>query len=201
MQYLYVRNWATFQHYKYRNPPWIKLHREILTSTDWVSVDDASKLLAIVCMIVGAKDQGRVPNDPAFLKRIAYLDKLPNLKPLIECGFLTETLADASKREQLRTNAPTESRVQSSDTDLESKKVDDDVKKNGKGDKKTKPQHLQQTRDGKRLWCDQGTSEWVAYLNDFKAAHSGVDPKIEWNGAGAWFNTEGEIRMAKAVPK
>jgi len=94
-----IRNWAKFQHYKDRNPPWIKLHVEILSSADWVTLDDASKLLAVVCMIVGAKDQGCITADAKYFKRVAYLSKAPDFNPLVECGFL-EPLAAASKPEQ-----------------------------------------------------------------------------------------------------
>jgi len=50
-----VRNWEQFQHYKDRNPPWIKLHFALLASEDWVTLDDASKLLAVVCMLIMGK--------------------------------------------------------------------------------------------------------------------------------------------------
>jgi hypothetical protein len=89
-----IKNWEKFQHYKDRNPPWIKLHCELMHSEDWVVLSDASKLLLIVCMMVGSKDQGNVPNNPAYIKRVGYLDKLPDFKPLLECGFLIEVLAD-----------------------------------------------------------------------------------------------------------
>lgn len=93
---LKVRNWEQFQHYKDRNPPWIKLHFALLASEDWVTLDDASKLLAVVCMLIASRNGGMVPNNPAYLKRVAYLDALPNLAPLISCGFLEKELADAS---------------------------------------------------------------------------------------------------------
>jgi hypothetical protein len=99
MTMLTVKNWENFQHYKDRNPPWIKLHIELLNSMDWVMLDDASKLLAVVCMMIASRNQGQVPNNPAYLKKVAHLDKLPNLKPLIDIGFLVDasnTLADAS---------------------------------------------------------------------------------------------------------
>ena len=38
MKNLTIKNWHKFQHYKDRNPPWIKLHYEILTRPDWVKV-------------------------------------------------------------------------------------------------------------------------------------------------------------------
>lgn len=92
---LSVRNWTKFQYYKDRTPPWIKLHYELLTSPDWVMIDDASKLLAVVCMLVASRNEGCVPNNPAYLKKVGQLAKLPSFKPLIDCGFL-ESGADAS---------------------------------------------------------------------------------------------------------
>lgn len=96
MRKIRVKNWEKFQHYKDRNPPWIKLHFALLSSEDWVMLADDSKLLAVVCMLVASKNDGFIPDNPSYLKRIAYLDKLPNLNPLIECGFLEILIADAS---------------------------------------------------------------------------------------------------------
>jgi hypothetical protein len=93
---LNVRNWEQFQHYKDRNTPWIKLHIAQLASEQWVTLDDASKLLAVVCMLVASRNNGFVPDNPAYLKRVAYLDRLPKLKPLIDCGFLEIPQADDS---------------------------------------------------------------------------------------------------------
>lgn len=91
-----VRNWSQFQHYKKRNPPWIKLHFELLSSRDWVMLDDASRLLAIACMLVASRHNGEVPDDPEYIRRVAHLDRVPNLKPLIKCGFI-ESQAFACK--------------------------------------------------------------------------------------------------------
>lgn len=93
---LKVRNWEKFQHYKDRDPPWIKLHFTLLSSEDWVSLDDASRVLAIACMLVASRNKGSVPNNPAYMKRVAYLNALPDFRPLISCGFFEKPLADAS---------------------------------------------------------------------------------------------------------
>jgi hypothetical protein len=93
-----ITNWAEHQHYKDRNPPWIKLKVDILSSQDWVMWNDASRTLAIACMVLASKTGGQIDGSPAglaYLKRAAYLNVPPNLKPLIESGFLTP-LADAS---------------------------------------------------------------------------------------------------------
>jgi hypothetical protein len=117
---LLVKNWDRFQHYKDRNPPWIKLHYELMTSQDWVMLADDSKLLAVVCMMIASRNEGKVPNNPAYVKRVAYLDKLPNFKPLIECGFLEKLQADASGCKQMLADARPETEAYSTySTDTE----------------------------------------------------------------------------------
>lgn len=100
-----IKNWGEHQHYKNRNPPWIKLKVDILSSRDWVMWSDASRALAIVCMVLASKTGGQIDGSEtglAYLKRAGYLNSRPDLKPLIESGFLipkedaSKMLADAS---------------------------------------------------------------------------------------------------------
>jgi hypothetical protein len=96
---LVVKNWRDFQHYRDRNPPWVKLHFSLLTSSDWVTLNDTARVLAIVCMLVASRNNGKIDGSDkglAYLQRIAYLNKKPDLTPLIRCGFLES----ASKSEQ-----------------------------------------------------------------------------------------------------
>ena len=90
-----IKNWDQFQHYKDRNPPWIKLHFALLSSEDWVVLDDASRVLAVACMLIASQNDGVVPGNLKYIKRVAYLNDEPDLTPLIDCGFLLP-LADAS---------------------------------------------------------------------------------------------------------
>jgi len=102
MNYFKVKNWEKFQHYKDRCPPWIKLHSEIFASRDWVMLADASKLLMIICMLVAAKKEGKIPDDPEYIKRVSYLDKLPDFKPLLKTGFLLQADASGCYQEQAK---------------------------------------------------------------------------------------------------
>ncbi|PYE21351.1 putative phage protein (TIGR02220 family) [Paraburkholderia silvatlantica] len=108
MRHFRIKNWERFQHYKDRNPPWIKLHRDLLTSETWVSVDDASRVLAIACMLIAAATDNKIPDNPKYVQRVAYLTELPDFSALVEVGFLevlieqgvaedrSDSLADAS---------------------------------------------------------------------------------------------------------
>ena len=92
-----IKNWSRFQHYRDRNPRWIKLHGEILSSVDWIKLHQAQdRLLMIICMLIAARNSdGLVPDDPEYVRGLAYLHVVPNFKPLIDCGFLIP-VADAS---------------------------------------------------------------------------------------------------------
>ena len=92
-----IRNWNKHQHYKDRNPPWIKLHFELLTSRDWVTLDDASRVLAVASMLIASRSEvpGEFEADPDYFSRVAYLNSPPDFKPLINSGFL-EPVSDAS---------------------------------------------------------------------------------------------------------
>jgi len=99
---LRIRNWERYQHYRDRNPPWVKLHFSLLSSADWVTLADSDRVLLIASMLLASKNNGEVPEDPEYIQRVAYLAKKPNFGNLIRCGFLTSDsasnmLADASK--------------------------------------------------------------------------------------------------------
>lgn len=72
--YVNVRNWDRFQHFKpftkgRSKPPWIKLYREILDDSEWHALDgDAAKLL-IMIFLLASEDNGKVTGDK---KKLAF---------------------------------------------------------------------------------------------------------------------------------
>jgi hypothetical protein len=123
MQYFVIRNWHKFQHYKDRNPPWIKLHYAIFSSQEWVMLDDSSKLLMVVCMLIASQNEGRIPNSPEYVKRVGNVRKKPNFKPLLDCGFLEILQADASAAQAgaraVQADAPQRRGREEAETDAE----------------------------------------------------------------------------------
>lgn len=57
-QYFRPRNWAKFQHYGKRNPPWIKLHKSLLRDADFCSLSEKQQLICIKIWLLYA-DTGR----------------------------------------------------------------------------------------------------------------------------------------------
>lgn len=96
MEYLRVKNWERYQHYKNRYPPWIKLHAGLLEDYDFECLPDASKLLAIcIWMLASRVGHNKIPNDLPWLTRKLPIKAKIDLTPLIDAGFL-ECLRDAS---------------------------------------------------------------------------------------------------------
>lgn len=107
-----IKDWAKHQHYKDRCPPWIKLHFSLLSSPEWVMLDDSSRALAVAIMLLASRTGGLIDGSApglAYIQRVAYFKKVPDLSPLIDCGFLVP-LADASECKQMIANDTTEKR-------------------------------------------------------------------------------------------
>jgi hypothetical protein len=162
---LKVRNWEQFQHYKDRNPPWIKLHFALLSSEDWVSLDDASRVLAIACMLVASRNNGCVPNNPAYMRRVAYLNTNPDFRPLISCGFLEKPLADASTTQALASTLQADARPeerQSREDSLSETSSDEKPKKGSRKKREYPP-------DFEAIWREYPTDENMSKADAFDA--------------------------------
>lgn len=86
----YVRflNWSEYQHYSDRNPPWVKLHRTIITSEFWVNSSDASRVLAIACMTLASMHDNLIPLNLMYIKRVAYLNTDADFSELLSYGLV-----------------------------------------------------------------------------------------------------------------
>ncbi len=88
MRYLGIKNWSEFQHYKDRNPPWIKLHVALLNDYEFGRLPDTTKAHLMLIWLFASQNGGRIPDDPKFLQTRLGLDKLPDLQALEDQGFL-----------------------------------------------------------------------------------------------------------------
>ncbi|GMV06736.1 MAG: hypothetical protein AMXMBFR53_30110 [Gemmatimonadota bacterium] len=66
----HVKGWEEFQHYKKRNPPWIRLYRTLLDNAEWATIPaDAAKLLVELWLVAADKDGG-LPASTALAWRL-----------------------------------------------------------------------------------------------------------------------------------
>lgn len=90
MKYFELRNWSKYQHYKDRNPPWVKLYTAWPDDYEWSCWSDASKLLAVCIVMLAGRVQNRIPLDPTWIQQRCGLKKTPDLAELFSVGFIQE---------------------------------------------------------------------------------------------------------------
>lgn len=92
MATLKVKNWGEFQHYKDRDPPWIKLHKGLLDDYEYQRLPLASRALApMIWLLASESKDGSVEYDLdklSFRLRCTAKEIEEAIKPLIANGFL-----------------------------------------------------------------------------------------------------------------
>jgi hypothetical protein len=105
------KNWRDFQHYKDRNPPWIRLHKTLLDNFEFQRLPVASRALAPMLWLLASDSlTGSIDADPqklAFRLRMSEAELIEALKPLIDNGFFSaDEDASGALAERLRDAVP-----------------------------------------------------------------------------------------------
>ena len=83
-----VLNFDRFQHYKDRNPPWIKLYNELLDDYHFSCLQDASKLHLILIWLLASRTDNKLPYDSTWISRRINASEHVNLQALAQAGFI-----------------------------------------------------------------------------------------------------------------
>jgi hypothetical protein len=173
---LQPKNWAVFQHYKDRCPPWIKLHRDLLNDRVYMCLPIASKALApLLWLLASETKDGQFDgslDELVFRLHISPKEYEDGIKPLIDKGFFI--IASGVLAESKQVAIPETER----ETEIETKKD-----KNKRGSRlasdfcftKEWEQFCQQTRPelSPVKTFDQFKDYWIA-----QAGQKGV--KLDW---------------------
>lgn len=108
MEYLTVKNFSKFQHYKERNPPWIKIHRELFHDYEFGRLHDASKLHLMLIWLLASQTDNKFPNCPEYIKEQIHVKEDVDLNLLISKGFLVPLASCKQDASTLHTNADSE---------------------------------------------------------------------------------------------
>lgn len=115
------KNWRSFQHYGTRNPPWIKLHRSLLTDYAFSRLPIASKALAPLLWLLASEGKEAVIEasieEIAFRVSMTEQEVIDGIKPLIDRGFFLDAsgvLAKCLQDARPETETETEKRQRES---------------------------------------------------------------------------------------
>lgn len=88
MKFLAVKGFDRFQHYRDRNPPWIKLHATLLTDLAFLEMPEAAQAQLVKLWVLASQMGHPLPNKPKLLAgKIGTTGKF-YLAAIIAAGFL-----------------------------------------------------------------------------------------------------------------
>ena len=87
-----VHNWDKWQTYRKDRgtPPWIKVHKVLLSNEKWALLSDSEKGQLISLWIISSDKNGELSSNPQILRKMAQLDEEPNINKFIELGFFVK---------------------------------------------------------------------------------------------------------------
>jgi len=101
-RWVVIRNWDKFQHYKDREPLWIKVYLELANDEDWCGLSLASRGLLVSLWVEYGASRGILPLR-SIGPRIRQKVLKKTLDPLVQAGFIalsaSKPLALARSRE------------------------------------------------------------------------------------------------------
>lgn len=101
---LQPKNWAVFQHYKDRCPPWIKLHRDLLNDRAYMRLPIASKAIAPMLWLLASESKDGVfdgsLDELVFRLHITKKEYQDGIKPLIDNDFFVLVSGVLAERKQ-----------------------------------------------------------------------------------------------------
>lgn len=86
-----IKNWARFQHFKDRKPPWVKLYRDILDDMQWHELDPKAAKVLTMLWLIASEDDGNLPDN----KTLAFRLRMTESEIKACCSKLSHWLEDS----------------------------------------------------------------------------------------------------------
>lgn len=179
------KNWSSFQHYKDRSPPWIKLHKSLLDDRAFISLPIASKALAPLLWLLASESKdgefNAATEELAFRLRLSDKEIIAGIKPLIEKGFFVNASKALAGASNSHTSAVPEERRGETEAEAEGKE-----KPNARGTRLPADWKIPEDwkTEAKRIrpdWHDQHIERIADSFRDYWVAKTGQGAtKADW---------------------
>jgi hypothetical protein len=112
VDYFRVKNWDHYQHYRHRNPPWVKLYTCLLDDYEYTQMPVCTRLLVLEILMLAGKTGNKIPNNPEWLKTHLHLPEV-DLDALFAFGLIesysaSELLAYSASTKERKIERKTE---------------------------------------------------------------------------------------------
>jgi hypothetical protein len=170
-----IKDWDSFQHFKDRRPPWIKLYRDLLEDAEWFGLSGEAAKFLIMIWLLASEDKskaGKIPSVSKIAFRLRTSEKAVN-KLLTEVDHWLIRDDDGLSSGCHQDDAP------ETETETETKR-EEETKTEGKKFSIPSPSDVEQysnsigyPMDG-QAWCDSYAQKgWMvgkSKMKDWKAA-------------------------------
>ena len=117
-----IKNWEKFQHYKHRDPPWIRVYKGLLNDREWFALDDGAARKLVEFWLIASESDGALPNPKDLAFRLRITEKqvasvLSKLSHWLEHDAST-TLAECERHALPETETETETETDNTETDI-----------------------------------------------------------------------------------
>lgn len=100
-RFLSIKDFDKTQHYKQRNPPWLKLHKPLFGDRDFMQMSVSARYLYIGLLMLASECDNKVINDPSWIaQRLSMPASDIDLTPLYKGGFLLASPASIRRYQQ-----------------------------------------------------------------------------------------------------
>jgi hypothetical protein len=121
--WIVVPNWERFQHYKHRDPPWIKTHRALLRKDEWLGLPFAARgLLTGIWLMYAAQNQELAVHDLYRLGRDPHRSQ--HLEWLNDAGFVHFSASSLLAKTLCNSVTPVDARARESEPDRDPHALD-----------------------------------------------------------------------------
>jgi hypothetical protein len=86
--FIQITNFEEYQHYRDRNPPWIKLYNKLLVSYEFSLLKDNAKWHFCAMLLLASKLDNKIPADPEWIARQIGASSRVDLQALADAGLI-----------------------------------------------------------------------------------------------------------------
>jgi hypothetical protein len=183
-RYLCVRNFDALQHYKERNPTWIKLYCSILEDYDFAQLPDETKFHAVGLMLLASRLNNKFPADEVWLRAKINAEKEINLEMLLEIRFLEAISSEKGEKTDESSGAKRATNA------CKSKKTKDDLASTTFKNEKSRASTEQSREEERRTHTQQKRDETLARSEEEIAVSVGSENSSQNNGHLSQFSLE-----------
>jgi hypothetical protein len=88
VKYLCIRKWDEHQHYKNRDPSWIKFHNRLLDDFDFLALSEVAQAQLLKLWLLASRTDNRIPYDLPFITAKITAKSAVDVEGLIVAGWL-----------------------------------------------------------------------------------------------------------------